>query len=212
MLLIGVDYHPSFQATVFCEEETRECGGQSDGQAERFYRGLQQRGISVRVGMEATRYSRWFKLLYWPNWVSNCGWAIQRTSKPNGYEAEDRPQGCHVATEVMRENNFPQVWVLAQKIGICDMTLPGVGPMTALAYVLIIGTPTLRGVPKPPRRISLTPPRLCPQLPTGHEHTSDFIKKPLQAGELHPVNLISHRARFLDALAHIVDSAVPSPD
>jgi hypothetical protein len=41
MLLIGVDYQPSFQAIAFFEEETGECGKQelehSDGQAERFY-------------------------------------------------------------------------------------------------------------------------------------------------------------------------------
>ena len=47
MLLIGVDYHPSFQTIAFFDEETGECGEQelnhSDEQAERFYRGLQQR-------------------------------------------------------------------------------------------------------------------------------------------------------------------------
>ena len=67
MLLIGVDYHPSFQAIAFLMEETGECGEQelnhSDGQAEKFYRDLQQRGICVRVGMEATGYSRWFERL-----------------------------------------------------------------------------------------------------------------------------------------------------
>ena len=55
MMIIGVDYHPSFQAIAFCVEETGECGEQelnhSDGQAEKFYRELQQRGIRVRVGM-----------------------------------------------------------------------------------------------------------------------------------------------------------------
>jgi transposase len=34
-----------------------------DGQAEKFYRDLKQRGIRVRVGMEATGYSRWFERL-----------------------------------------------------------------------------------------------------------------------------------------------------
>ena len=29
MLLIGVDYHPSFQAIASVEEETGECGGQA---------------------------------------------------------------------------------------------------------------------------------------------------------------------------------------
>jgi transposase len=59
---IGVDYHPSFQQIAFFDEETGECGerqlNHSDGEAERFYRDLQKRGIRVRVGMEATGYSR----------------------------------------------------------------------------------------------------------------------------------------------------------
>jgi transposase len=38
-------------------------GNHSDGQAEKFYRDLKQRGICVRVGMEATGYSRWFERL-----------------------------------------------------------------------------------------------------------------------------------------------------
>jgi hypothetical protein len=44
MMLIGVDYHPSFQRIAFLVEETGECGEQElnhrDGQAERFYRDL----------------------------------------------------------------------------------------------------------------------------------------------------------------------------
>jgi hypothetical protein len=48
----------------FFVEETGECAEQelnhSDGQAEKFYRDLEQRGIRARVGMEATRYSRQF--------------------------------------------------------------------------------------------------------------------------------------------------------
>lgn len=67
MMIIGVDYHPSFQTIAFLMEETGECGEQelnhSDGQAEKFYRDLKQRGIGVRVGMEATGYSRWFERL-----------------------------------------------------------------------------------------------------------------------------------------------------
>src|SRR5580698_7269884 len=67
MMLIGVDYHPSFQQIAFFVEETGACGEQelnhSDGQAEKFYRDLKQRGICVRVGLEATGYSRWFERL-----------------------------------------------------------------------------------------------------------------------------------------------------
>jgi hypothetical protein len=57
MMIIGVDYHPSFQTIAFLMEETGECGDQelnhSDGQAEKFYPDLKQRGICVQVGMEA---------------------------------------------------------------------------------------------------------------------------------------------------------------
>jgi hypothetical protein len=52
MYLIGVDYHPSFQTIAFLIEETGECGEQelkhSDGQAEKFYRDLKKREVSVR--------------------------------------------------------------------------------------------------------------------------------------------------------------------
>ena len=58
MLIIGVDYHPSFQQIAFFDEETKECGerrlNHGDGEAEKFYRDLQQKGVRVRVGMEAT--------------------------------------------------------------------------------------------------------------------------------------------------------------
>ena len=41
MLIIGVDYHPSFQQNAFLNQETGECGerrlNHSDGEAERFY-------------------------------------------------------------------------------------------------------------------------------------------------------------------------------
>jgi transposase len=67
MLIIGVDYHPSDQYIAFPDTETGECGerrlNHSDGEAEKFYRELAARGTSVRVGMEATGYSRWFERL-----------------------------------------------------------------------------------------------------------------------------------------------------
>ena len=66
-MLIGVDCHPSFQTIAFLVQETGEYGEQelnhSDGKAERFYRDLKQRGICVRVGMEASGYARWFERL-----------------------------------------------------------------------------------------------------------------------------------------------------
>ncbi|MGA7222045.1 MAG: hypothetical protein WBX16_04245 [Candidatus Acidiferrales bacterium] len=44
MIIIGVDYHPSFQQISFMDQETGECGDRrlnhSDGEAERFYKEL----------------------------------------------------------------------------------------------------------------------------------------------------------------------------
>src|SRR5215469_1568960 len=67
MMIIGTDYHPSFQQIAFLIEETGEYDEQrlnhEGGEAERFYRELKRKGIRVRVGMEATGYSRWFERL-----------------------------------------------------------------------------------------------------------------------------------------------------
>jgi hypothetical protein len=67
MIIIGVDYHPSDQYIAFVDTETGEYGERqlkhSDREAEKFYRELAARGVSVRVGMEATGYSRWFERL-----------------------------------------------------------------------------------------------------------------------------------------------------
>ena len=98
MMIIGVDYHPSFQQIAFFVEETGEYGEQelnhSDGEAERFYRDLKQRGIRVRVGMEATGYSRWFERLLaelgFEVWVGRS----RGDQDEAGQEAEDRPRGC----------------------------------------------------------------------------------------------------------------------
>jgi transposase len=67
MIIIGVDYHPSDQYFAFVDTGTGEYGERQlnhrEGEAEKFYRELAARGVSVRVGMEATGYSRWFERL-----------------------------------------------------------------------------------------------------------------------------------------------------
>jgi hypothetical protein len=67
MTIIGLDYHPSFQQIAFVDTETGECGERrlvhANHEAESFYRELKERGVSVRVGMEATGHARWFERL-----------------------------------------------------------------------------------------------------------------------------------------------------
>src|ERR1700724_2154623 len=98
MMIIGVDYHPSFQAIAFLMEETGECGEQelhhSDGQAEKFYRDLKQRGISVRVGMEATGYSRWCRVE-----VRGVDRGSRGDQDQASQEAQDRPRRCSTYEE-----------------------------------------------------------------------------------------------------------------
>jgi hypothetical protein len=115
MMIIGVDYHPSFQAIAFLMEETGECGEQelnhSDGQAEKFYRDLKQRGICVRVGMEATGYSRWFERLLaelgFEVWMGDPAEIKAKRVKKQKFDRED----ARLLLRLMRENNFPQIWV-----------------------------------------------------------------------------------------------------
>src|ERR1700729_961975 len=115
MMIIGVDYHPSFQAIAFCVDETGECGEQelkhSDGQAEKFYRDLKQRGISVRVGMEATGYSRWFERLLaelgFELWIGD---PAQIKAKRVRKQKNDRDD-ARLLLQLLVENRFPQVWV-----------------------------------------------------------------------------------------------------
>src|SRR6266403_4424067 len=52
---------PAYPVRTFPQGERRL--SHSEGEAEKFYRGLKQRGVSVRVGMEATGYPRWFERL-----------------------------------------------------------------------------------------------------------------------------------------------------
>jgi transposase len=123
-MLIGVDYHPSFQQIAFFGEETGEYGeGQvnhSDGEAESFYRDLQQKGIRVRVGMEATGYSRWFERL-----LTELGIQI-RMGDPAEIKAKrvkkrktDRNDAL-LLLRPMRENNFRKFGYRARRIEICD--------------------------------------------------------------------------------------------
>jgi len=114
-MIIGVDYHPSFQAIAFLMEETGECGEQqlnhSDGQAEKFYRDLKQRGICVRVGMEATGYSRWFERLLaeldFELWIGDPAEIKAKRIKKQKTDRND----ARLLRRLMLENNFPQIWV-----------------------------------------------------------------------------------------------------
>ena len=106
-MIIGVDYHPSFQTIAFLVEETGEYGEQelnhSDGKAERFYRDLKQRGICVRIGMEATGYARWFERLLaeldFELWIGDPAEIKAKRVRKQKYDRED----ARLLLRLMRE-------------------------------------------------------------------------------------------------------------
>src|ERR1700740_65035 len=115
MYLMGADYHPSFQQIAFLDQETGECGerrlNHSDGEAEEFYRDLQRRGVSVRVGMEATGYSRWFERLLaklgievWIGDAAEIKRLRVRKQKTDRFDAQ-------LLLKLLLENRFPRIWV-----------------------------------------------------------------------------------------------------
>jgi len=115
MWIIGVDYHPSDQYIAFVDTETGESSerrlNHSDGEAEKFYRELTARKVSVRVGMEATGYSRWFEQLLMELsievWIGD---AAKIRTKRVRKQKTDR-QDAQLLLKLLLENNFPRVWV-----------------------------------------------------------------------------------------------------
>jgi transposase len=115
MVIIGADYHPSDQYIAFLDAETGESGerrlNHSDGEAERFYRELAASGVSVRVGMEATGYSRWFERLLAELdielWIGD---AAEIKTKRVRKQKTDR-NDAQLLLKLLLENTFPKIWV-----------------------------------------------------------------------------------------------------
>jgi transposase len=115
MLIIGIDYHPSFQQICFLDQETGECGDRrlnhSDGEAERFYKELKERGVSVRVGLEATGYSRWFERLLaelgFEVWIGDAA----EIKRQRGRKQKTDRNDAQLLLKLLLENRFPKIWV-----------------------------------------------------------------------------------------------------
>jgi transposase len=115
MMIIGVDYHPSDQYIAFLDTETGECGerrlSHSNGEAEKFYRELRLRAVSVRVGMEATGYARWFERLLTELGIELwIGDAAKIKTKRVRKQKTDR-NDAQLLLHLLLDNNFPKIWV-----------------------------------------------------------------------------------------------------
>src|SRR6201994_4551877 len=114
MLIIGCDYHPSFQQIAFVDTETGEVKEQRlvhREEAEQFYRDLAAQGRQVRVGMEASGHARWFERLLaelqFELWVGDAT-EIQR--KRGRKQKTDRQDAQHILGLLLK-NDFSPIWV-----------------------------------------------------------------------------------------------------
>jgi len=115
MLIIGCDYHPSVQQIAWVDTETGETRERrlkhSDGEAERFYRELKEKGFRVRVGMEATGHARWFERLLaeldFELWVGDPGRIRAKQVKK---QKNDRRDAEHILQLLMKDD-FPRLWM-----------------------------------------------------------------------------------------------------
>ncbi len=114
MLIIGCDYHPSFQQIAFVDTDTGELQErrlEHREEAEKFYRDLGAQGMKVRVGMEASGHARWFeRLLAELNFELWIGDAAEIRTKRVRKQKTDR-QDAQLILKLMLKDDFPQIWV-----------------------------------------------------------------------------------------------------
>ncbi|MGB7147528.1 MAG: IS110 family transposase [Terriglobales bacterium] len=118
MIIIGCDYHPSFQQIAFVDTDTGELQErriEHGGEAEKFYRGLGVQGMKVRVGMEASGQARWFERLLsdlqFELWIGD---ATEIARKRERKQKTDRQDAQHIL-RLMLKDDFPQIWVPSGK-------------------------------------------------------------------------------------------------
>jgi transposase len=111
MMIIGCDFHPSWQQISWLDRETGETGEQklvhAEGQAQQFYSQLQR---PVRIGMEATGNSQWFielmEDLGHEIWIGD---AAQIRASYVRKQKTDRRDAAHIL-KLLLEERFPRLW------------------------------------------------------------------------------------------------------
>jgi transposase len=111
MMIIGCDFHPSWQQVSWLDSETGEAGEQklvhASGDAQRFY---QQLAGPVLIGMEATGNSQWFielvQDLGHEIWIGD---AAQIRASYVRKQKTDKRDAAHILKLVV-EGRFPRLW------------------------------------------------------------------------------------------------------
>ncbi len=111
MMIIGCDFHPSWQQVAWLDTETGETGERklvhAGGEAKVFY---QQLAEPVLVGMEATGNSQWFiEMVEDLGHVILIGDAAQIRASYVRKQKTDKRDAAHILKLVV-ENRFPRLW------------------------------------------------------------------------------------------------------
>ncbi|MGA7847844.1 MAG: transposase [Terriglobales bacterium] len=112
MMIIGCDFHPSWQQVSWLETETGETGEQkliqASGDAERFYRQLPEPAL---IGMEATGNCHWLVDLLGELghelWVGDAG---QIRASYVRQQKTDKRDAAHIL-KLLVEGRFPRIWM-----------------------------------------------------------------------------------------------------
>ena len=111
MMIIGCDFHPSWQQVSWLDTETGEVGERklvhANGDGEQFYRAL---AAPVLIGMEATGNSQWFielvEDLGHEIWIGD---AAQIRASYVRQQKTDKRDAAHIL-KLMVEGRFPRLW------------------------------------------------------------------------------------------------------
>ena len=116
-MIIGCDFHPSWQQVCWLDSETGETGERklvhAEGDAERFYR---QMPAPALVGMEATGNSHWFVDLLaeigHELWVGD---AAQIRASYVRQQKTDKRDAAHIM-KLLAEGRFPRIWMPSSEV------------------------------------------------------------------------------------------------
>jgi transposase len=111
MMIIGCDFHPSWQQVSWLDTETGDTGERKlvhgTGEAQQFYRQL---AAPVLIGMEATGNSQWFielvEDLGHTIWIGD---AAQIRASYVRKQKTDKRDAAHIL-KLLVEGRFPQLW------------------------------------------------------------------------------------------------------
>ncbi len=111
MMLIGCDFHPSWQQISWFDEATGEIGEQklvhATGEAEKFYRQLP---APTRIGMEATGNCQWFVEMATAAghevWIGDAAKIRASDVRQQKHDKRD----ADLLLKLLREKRFPRIW------------------------------------------------------------------------------------------------------